>query len=156
LNVIPLTLPPVRQRREDILPLFNHFLREASGDENINVPPVDKTVFELLENYAWPGNVREIQNLTRRLTALSSGEKITSADLPASITENQSKASRQFDLPETTFDLEEWTDRIILQALEKHGGNQSKTAKYLNISRNTLVYRLDKRGLLKDRDDIEQ
>jgi DNA-binding NtrC family response regulator len=155
LNVIPLTLPPVRERREDIVPLFKHFLKEAAADENIVPPQVEKEVFTALEQYAWPGNVREIQNLARRLTALSSGEKITIEDLPGSIAENRSEAVRQFKLPENMFDLDEWNDSIILQALEKHGGNQSKTAKYLNISRNTLVYRLEKKRLLRNRENGE-
>jgi len=151
LNVIPLMLPAVRERREDIAELFNHFLKEAAADEHTTLPQVEKPVYEHLERYTWPGNVREIQNLARRLTALCSDNRIRLHDLPDQITRKQPDAKNHFDLPEDGFDLEEWTDTILLQALDKNGGNQSKTARYLNISRNTLIYRLEKRPLLRNR-----
>lgn len=145
LNVVPLTLPPVRERREDILPLFHHFLHEAAESEGKETPAVDRATAARLEDYAWPGNVREIQNLAQRLMVLHQQGSIAADELPESIKESPpAEGPSPAALPSQGIDLEEWTDRLILAALEKNDWNQSRTARYLNISRNTLVYRIDK------------
>lgn len=150
LNVVPLYLPPMRERVEDIIPLFQYFLKEASLVEQKDLPSIDKAVIDQLEKYHWPGNVREIQNLAQRLMALHSSDKIEIYDLPESIFASVEEHGSNIVMPDAGFDLEEWTDKTILAALEKNNWNQSKTAQYLNISRNTLVYRIEKRPLLRE------
>jgi two-component system NtrC family response regulator len=150
LNVVPLKLPRLCERAEDIIPLFQHFLREAAASENKEIPAIDKEVVSKLESYSWPGNVREVENLAQRLMALHTGERIEVADLPESFFVSGEETDMNHSLPERGFDLEEWTDKTILAALEKNNWNQSKTAQYLNISRNTLVYRMERRPLLKE------
>ncbi len=150
LNVVPITLPPLRDRHEDTLPLFKLFLKEAAQREKRPVPPFSAQVIEKLEAYSWPGNVRELQNLAQRLMAMQTGEIIDIEDLPESFLEEHDKQDFITPLPKAGFDLEEWTDRVVLAALEKNQWNQSKTARYLNISRNTLIYRIEKSPRLRE------
>jgi DNA-binding NtrC family response regulator len=85
LNVVPIVIPPIRQRTVDIIPLFLYFLKAAATEENKNLPRLEKDALEILEKYSWPGNVREIQNIAQRLMAIHSGDIITVADLPNSL-----------------------------------------------------------------------
>ncbi len=153
LNVVPLSIPPLRHRREDVVLLFHHFLKDAAQQEGRNTPTVEPAVISALESCEWPGNVRELRNLAQRILVLNPGNTLKATDLP------DLYGSKQLDKPESvllgdkTFDLEEWTDRVVLAALEKHGWNQTQTARYLNVSRNTLAYRLDNRPLLKKAKD---
>lgn len=147
LNVVPIIIPPVRQRTDDIVPLFIHFLKAAAIEEKKTLPSLDKSTIESLEKYFWPGNVREIQNVAQRLMAIHSEAVITANDLPDSFNRGNSGKTDGFELPEEGFDLEQWTDKIVLEALKKNQGNQSKTAAYLNISRNSLIYRMNKNDL---------
>jgi two-component system NtrC family response regulator len=150
LNVVPITIPPIRQRTEDILPLFMHFLKKAANDENKNMPDPDKSVIRCLEQYPWPGNVREIQNIAQRIMAIYSGSVITTNELPEVFTKTDLKNNIEYELPDSGIDLEAMVDRIVLKALEKNQWNQSKTAEFLSISRNTLIYRMNKNGLIRD------
>lgn len=147
LNVIPITIPPLRERKEDIIPLFVHFLKSAAAEENRGVPSLDKSAVVVLENYTWPGNVREIQNIARRLMVIHNGESITEQDLPRLQGEKKTEEKSVIEMPEGSFDLEKWIDRIVLRALEINSWNQSRTAEYLNISRNSLIYRMNKNSL---------
>ena len=148
LNVVPITIPPVRERPQDIVPLFIHFLKTAATEEKKSLPVLDKSTIESLEKYFWPGNVREIQNIAQRIMAIHTGDMISVHELPAMFNQSDTiKESGSFSLPDDTFDLEKWTDLVILEALKKNGWNQSKTAAYLNISRNALIYRMKKNNL---------
>ncbi len=146
LNVIPLVLPPLRQRREDIPVLFRFFLRRHS-DQPIGV---DRAVDEILLGYDWPGNVRELENMVERMVLLRDGERITLADVPAALRGRTPPAGPAptgplpFRLPDDGLDLMELEKSVILAALAKHDGNQSATARYLNIPRHVLLYRLEK------------
>jgi DNA-binding NtrC family response regulator len=147
LNVIPIRLPSIRERREDIVPLFLHFFREAAETEEKPVPDINDAVFPKLESYDWPGNVREIQNIASRIIALHTGTTLTVSDLPEPFSSLPVVSDQTIQLPETGIDLEKWIDSVVIAALEKNNWNQTRTASFLNISRNTLVYRLDKRKL---------
>lgn len=148
LNVVPITIPPVRERPDDIVPLFIHFLKAAATEEKKILPIIEKATIENLEKYSWPGNVREIQNIAQRIMAIHTGDKISVQDLPAMLNQSETgKESGLFTLPDDTFDLEKWTDLVILEALKKNSWNQSRTASYLNISRNALIYRMKKNNL---------
>lgn len=151
LNVVPIVLPPLVDRKEDIAPLFMRFLKMEGDKEGRTPLETDPEVLQCLARYRWPGNVRELENLARRLVALNMSGRISLADLPppygAAAEARVASSDLLSELPEDGLDLEEWTDGVILKALEKNNWNQSRTARYLKISRNSLLYRMDKRGL---------
>lgn len=145
LNVIPLRLPPLRERREDIPVLFRFFLRKYAAGARLEV---DRAVDDALLDYDWPGNVRELQNIVERMILLRDSDHLTPADIPdilrpAAGLEPHS-ADLPFRLPDDGLDLMELEKKIIIAALEKMEGNQSATARYLNIPRHVLLYRLEK------------
>ncbi|MFC1585150.1 sigma-54-dependent transcriptional regulator [Fibrobacterota bacterium] len=147
LNVVPLALPPLRDRVEDIPLLFKHFVKSQLERDGKNMPAIGRKIIKHLENYNWPGNVRELENLAQRIVALHSGSDISQNDLPDNIKEHRKTGTSIPELPDAGLDLEEWIDKMVVMALRKNEWNQSRTAKYLNISRNTLIYRMEKRGL---------
>jgi DNA-binding NtrC family response regulator len=138
LNVVELEVPPLRERREDILPLAGLFIAEfAKGRARFS-----ETVVACLENYAWPGNVRELRNAMERAVLLSSGEFILPEHLPARVRDAASQsASAGLANAEQ---LEEIEREAILQALRKHNFNRTETAKTLAISRRALIYKLQR------------
>ena len=148
LNIVPIKLPPLRERREDIPLLANYFLSDAAKKYERPGVRLEKDVYSCFHQYPWPGNVRELKNMIERLVVLASTDLITTDDLPEEIKRIRSAAgSLSFHLPEDGIDLEELEKEIIKQALEKNGWNQTRTAHYLNITRNTLIYRMQKFNL---------
>lgn len=146
INVVTLSIPPLRERVEDILYLFNHFLHRACEEENRPVPQLSSAAIELLENHIWSGNVRELQNIAYRCSVLVHGQSIEANDLPFG-TVSESKPVNVAKKTIESYDLEERIDQLYLEALEHNNWNQTKTASFLHISRNSLIYRL-KRPLL--------
>ncbi len=148
LAVIPLDLPPLRERAGDIPELLRHFFveaRERLGRPELELPDALMPHFQ---NYRWPGNIRELENVVERLVVLSRGETITLADLPESIRSMPSSTdSLRLDLPEQGISLDAVERELILKALKKFNGNQTHAAKYLDVSRKTLIYRMEKHGL---------
>jgi DNA-binding NtrC family response regulator len=140
LNVVELNIPPLRERREDILPLASHFITEfAKGRARISEP-----VATCLENYSWPGNVRELRNAMERAVLLARSELILPAHLPTKVREAVPEHAQP---PQGTADaqqLEEIERQAILQALRKHDFNRTETAKALGISRRALIYKLQR------------
>jgi two-component system NtrC family response regulator len=148
LAVVPLLLPPLRERREDIPELVKHLFNEAK--ERHGMPEVELTpgVIQHLARYRWPGNVRELENVLERMLVLSSSNIVTEADLPEEIRRVPADNSAFWiELPEEGVSLEAVERELILRALEQAKGNQTKAAKYLDISRRTLIYRMEKYGL---------
>ncbi len=148
LKVVPIHLPPLRERREDIPLLADHFLREAS--ERFNHPSLrfEKDVFRYFQAYAWPGNVRELKHIVERLAVVAEDDDVSFKDLPENLTATTGNAANVLiQLPDDGIDLEEVEREILRQALEKHGGNQTRAAQYLNITRSALIYRMQKYGL---------
>lgn len=144
LQVVPIELPPLRQRKDDIGLLGSHFARQfARGNAPLRF---DKTLLQQLQKYSWPGNVRELSNLCQRLSLLSPGKLLRSDDLPAEMQAPVSQGA-VFKLPEDGVDLAQLELDLIEQALEKSAGNRSKAARLLGISRDTLLYRMQKYGL---------
>jgi two-component system, NtrC family, response regulator AtoC len=141
LNVIPLTIPPVRERREDILPLARHFLSEANSTFHKAVKRLATEAESLLLAYAWPGNVRELKNLIERLVILSTGDTIEADQLPVpfSAAADGPLAEEVSSQPRT---LEAIERAYILKVLRQVNGNKSEAAKILGITRQTLRKKL--------------
>jgi DNA-binding NtrC family response regulator len=137
LNVVELSVPPLRERREDILPLAGHFIGTFSKGR----ARFSSSVTECLERYAWPGNVRELMNAMERAALLSRGELILPDHLPARVRAAAGPAGAT--LPAEA-QLEEVERQTILQALHKHGFSRTETAKALGISRRALIYKLQR------------
>ncbi len=137
LNVIPLRIPPLRERPEDIPLLLAHFLREYAG---AGVEVTDPAM-ALLQRYPWPGNVRELQNLCKRLAILHRGDPITPALLPPEIRESTNAPAEDL---RGLWALER---QAILEALRAAKGNRSAAARALHIPRHVLLYRLKKFGI---------
>lgn len=148
LAVVPVTIPPLRERREDIPILTDYFLARAAAKHGVRPPKIGREVFKVLFDHPWMGNVRELENLVERMVVLSDGETLGLADLPENI-KNKSFHNTElwFSLPAEPINLEDVERQIILEALERHGGNQSQSSKYLGITRSALIYRMQKYGL---------
>lgn len=149
LSVVTIELPPLRERRDDIPVLIEYFLRQFAVRYGIADLSVSGDAMRLLAQYPWPGNIRELQNVIERLAVLARDKEIDVGNLPEEIRNADSRVtSIGLRLPEEGIDLEEIEKEILLQALEKQRWNQTHAAKYLNISRKTLIYRMEKFSLL--------
>jgi two-component system NtrC family response regulator len=145
LSVITLHMPPLRERKEDIPLLIEHFLKKYNKAEPVTLEPEALTV---LKDYGWPGNVRELENVIERASVLRRGKVITRAELPDKLMKEQMGVEDIIlNLPEEGISLEELEKSLIVKALEKHKGNQTRAAEYLGITRPTLIYRMEKYGL---------
>ena len=138
LNVVELHLPPLRERREDILPLANLFIAEFAR----NRARLGAATADCLENYPWPGNVRELRNAMERAALLSVGELILPEHLPAKVRAVAETAPAVE--PQDAERLAEIERQAIFQALRKHDFNRTETAKALGISRRALIYKLQR------------
>ena len=143
LNVIPIVLPPLRERRPDIPLLVEHFMKKYSGERPRSVSP--KALKALVE-YDWPGNVRELESVIERAMLLAESDEIQPGDLPAAVRAGISSRRGPFalDIPDAGIDLEEVERSLVLKALEKTEGNVSRAARLLGLTRRTLQYRLEK------------
>lgn len=151
LAVIPLELPPLRERIEDIPELVQHLFlnaRQKHNLPNLRLPPA---LLGYFCGYRWPGNVRELENVIERLVVLSVGDEITLDDLPESLRrEKASNGGLELELPAQGISLESVEKELIEKALRKFDWNQTKAAGFLDISRRTLIYRMEKHGIHKD------
>jgi DNA-binding NtrC family response regulator len=151
LAVIPLTLPPLRERTGDIAELVTLFFQKYK--ERLNRPGLrlSPSLLPHFNGYRWPGNVRELENVVERLVVLAPGDDITVADLPDFLRrEKPPLEAIQLELPPEGISLEAVERELVLRALEKFGWNQTKAAEYLDISRKVLIYRMEKFGLRED------
>jgi DNA-binding NtrC family response regulator len=151
LVVFPIELPPLRERREDIPILVEHFLGKYAADAGKRFTKVEPAVLELLCSLDWPGNVRELENVIHRSLLVASGSELTMDDLPAELrdrepTESAGSAPALSGEPRS---LEELEREAIRQALEHYGGNLSDVARQLGIGRSTLYRKLEQYGLRK-------
>jgi DNA-binding NtrC family response regulator len=152
LNVIPVTLPPLRERVEDILPLVRHFLAKYCTEMNRPFMTIAKEVLMALEIYKWPGNVRELENVVERTVALTEGDQITLSDLPSNITRAYSEqeeiptriTSRGVDLVKVLSEIER---KMITDALSLSEGVKARAALLLNLNRTTLVEKMRRLGM---------
>lgn len=147
LAIIPIELPPLRERPDDIPLLIEYFLKRFSSDAPISVSPA---AFECLKDYRWPGNVRELQNAIERLVVLSHGDVIETEHLPAKLcAAPTAKRSRVVELPPEGYSLEVLEREVVVQALERNDWNQTRAADFLQIPRHTLIYRMEKYEIKK-------
>ncbi|MDZ7724378.1 MAG: sigma-54 dependent transcriptional regulator [candidate division KSB1 bacterium] len=143
LSVVPITIPPLRERPEDIPALVNNFIARYSGDRNMHIDP---DLISALESHDWPGNVRELENMIRRMITLSESDRLTLNDLPQTI-KTPPERKQIIQVPEQGIPLAEVERRVIRQTLDKTGGNQTRAAHMLNIPRHVLLYRMKKLGM---------
>ena len=152
LAVIPLEIPPLRERAEDIPELVEHFFlkaKEKQGRANLVLPT---RMLPYFSAYTWPGNVRELENIIERIVVLSRGDEITLNDLPDFLRrERPAVEELHLVLPPNGISLEAVEKELIVRALEKFNWNQTHAAQYLDLSRKTLIYRMEKFGLRRDR-----
>ena len=144
LAVIPLHLPPLRQRRGDIPLLVRHFLVKHGGAE----VALTDAALSALEGYVWPGNVRELENYVERMLVLRRGTLIDLADLPPR-TQHRERAG-VLNLPDEGYPLEDLEKEAVLEALRRNDWNQTKAAAFLRIPRHTLIYRMEKYHISKN------
>jgi DNA-binding NtrC family response regulator len=150
LNVVPIRLPPLRERREDVPLLVEHFLRAASTRFARDAPRVSAAVLARLQDHAWPGNVRELENCMERMLILSRGGELTLADLPPGLRDGAAPGvdgSGGFELPADGVRLSDLERDLIRQALSRSRGQLRPAARLLGISYKTLQYRIRKHGL---------
>jgi transcriptional regulator with PAS, ATPase and Fis domain len=164
LAVIPLTVPPLRERKEDILPLADHFLKKYSNKYKRELKTLDHTIQQMLLDHSWPGNIRELENCIEHALAMTKGPTITPSSLPVQIVAPRNGMTKSNYLSETEtgiagtanqnnqifvsnranlmrFDLKPWEleeKKSIEEALLRHKGNRTLTAKDLGICRATL------------------
>ncbi len=151
INVISIYIPPLRERREDILPLAKYFMQRYNEEFHKNFKGLSKEAEELLLRYDWPGNVRELRNVMERAMILGEGDTILVDHLPVEILGEAPKPAELelIKIPPKGISLEKLEETLVRQALRLTRGNQTKAAKLLDISRDALRYRMQKFGILE-------
>jgi DNA-binding NtrC family response regulator len=146
LNVVPMDIAPLRQRKEDIPDLVNLFISRFAGDSGKPVEGITPEAMQILVNYHWPGNVRELQNIIERACALAKGTVLKVEDIHLDLRPARALNGAGNFLPEG-MTLEQWEDEMIRESLRRANGNKSQAARLLGLSRNALRYRLSKIGI---------
>jgi len=145
LAVVPIALPPLREREEDLPLLVTHLLRKHAKGRELSVTP---EALNLLRAYHWPGNVRELENVCERIVLFLSGDTVTAAAVPDTVKVRRAGAtSFSLLLPADGISLDEVEKTAILQALERSNWNRSQAARFLRVPRHILLYRMQKFGL---------
>lgn len=148
LNVVPITLPPLRERKEDIPILVNHFTDIHCRRHDINIKKMPTRVLKQLVDYHWPGNARELANVVERLILLSDEGRVDYDDLPAEVRgEMRILEPDHFTLPAAGISWERHERNCLRQAMELAGGNRRKAAKLLDLGYKAFIYRLEKHGM---------
>jgi transcriptional regulator with PAS, ATPase and Fis domain len=149
LNVIPIVIPSLRERPEDVEPLATHFLEQMTTRMRRQARTVSRAAVAMLERYAWPGNVRELRNVIERSVILEEGPEVVPEHLPEELQLGARAADLEpgFRLPAGGISLESLEKDLLRQALEQTGGNKTRAAELLGLTRDTLRYRIEKYGL---------
>ena len=151
LNVIPIYLPPLRERGDDIKLLAQHFVAHFAKEFRKPISRIDEQAYAKLAGYAWPGSVRELRNVAERAVLLSNSDTIGSDDIVLGRMDRLPSSSGDgLFLPPNGVNLHELESSLVLQALKRTNNNQTHAAKLLGLSRDALHYRMDKLGLLKN------
>jgi two-component system NtrC family response regulator len=147
LNVVPVELPPLRQRKEDIPLLAKAFLERAQKHHGIEVAPLPAAVLRTLMEHNWPGNVRELANAVERLVLLADDGHVNPDDLPPEVGRPAPPAGCPFSLPPQGLQWERLEAGLLTQALDLAGGNRAAAARLLGLTYKTFLYRLEKHGM---------
>jgi transcriptional regulator with GAF, ATPase, and Fis domain len=154
LNVLPVEMPPLRDRRDDVALLAQHFIETFSREFKRPVRGLGQTAEAALRSYGWPGNVRELRNLVERAVLLSEGDLLQPADFDSldAARRRPPTSHGDFELPAQGVNLEAVERSLVVQALERSNGNQTHAATLLGLHRDQIRYRIEKFGLKKTDD----
>jgi len=145
LAVVSIRMPALRERTDDIPLLVDHFLEKHSERLKRPRPTVAKDVYSTFNLYTWPGNIRELENVIERALVLDRDGVLDAEDLPGQLRTREQRAGNvRFELPDEGISLDGVERDLLVAALEKHNGNQTRAAAYLGITRSTLLYRMQK------------
>lgn len=154
LNVIPLKIPSLRERRDDVVLLLEHFIKNFNRNKGIHITGIHPLALDKLMNYSWPGNIRELENFIERISVLRKEGMIDLSDIPHYFEENQTHSlfhSISMDIPESGIDfntaIAAYENQLIVNALNKTGWNRNQAAILLRLNRTTLVEKIKKKGL---------
>lgn len=154
LNVVPVNMPPLRDHKEDIPDLVEHFLAKYKRESGKEIRGVAPKALQLLMSFHWPGNVRELENIIERAAALAAGQWIETGDIHLDdIPARGNGVASGFLPPGMTMD--QWEETMIREALQRAGGNKSQAARLLGLSRNAFRYRLSKIGIANGPDETD-
>jgi transcriptional regulator with PAS, ATPase and Fis domain len=148
LRLVPVYMPPLRERKEDIPLLCRHFIQIANREFRKNVQGITNEVEEIFIRYDWPGNVRELKNVIEGAIILGDEDQIQIRHLPREVIKAITDASFEFEFPESGVSMARVEKDLIEQALKKSGGNQMRAARLLDITRHALRHRMKKYGFL--------
>ncbi|HEY3381643.1 MAG TPA: sigma-54 dependent transcriptional regulator [Vicinamibacterales bacterium] len=144
INVIPIHLPPLRERREDVVLLAEHFLGRFRDQMGKKITGISRESMQLLENYHWPGNIRELENVVERAVALEQTPVVLPDSLPLAVRQMAPKSTSLVDLPDSGFHLEDYVQQVergyLSEALRRAGGVQSRAAEILGMSFRSFRY----------------
>jgi transcriptional regulator with PAS, ATPase and Fis domain len=143
LNVLPIALPPLRARADDIPRLVNYFVDSYNTEFRKRVRRIAPETMKRLQSYGWPGNIRELRNSIERAMLLAEGEELTDKDFPLA-TGSAPRLTEGVQLPPHGIDLESLERSLVVQALERSGWNQTRAASLLGVNRDQIRYRIEK------------
>ncbi len=146
LNVVPLEIPPLRERKEDIPYLAGHFVEKLAPEMGNQVTGITNAAIDKLMQYSWPGNVRELENVIERSMVMASGEKLDAGDIRLDMNLRPRQSNGDLTLPEG-MSLDSYEQELIRDALKRANGNKSQAARLLGLTRNALRYRLTQMGI---------
>ena len=156
LAVVSIRMPPLRERSDDIPFLVDHFLNKHAERLGRTRPTIERDVYSAFNLYAWPGNIRELENVIERALVLDKDGVLGLDDLPERLRTREPRvANLRMELPDEGISLEDVERELILASLHKHNWNQTRAAAFLNITRSTLLYRMEKFGLEKEKKPVE-
>jgi len=144
LNVITISIPPLRDRKDDILPLATHFMNKHSNENKKNVNSISPEAKSILQSYHWPGNVRELENTVSRAVIFETGENLSAESLPERMTAPTNTTPMS---GEDLMTLEEVSRSYIRKVLEMTGGNRAKASEILGINRTSLWRMIQRLGI---------
>jgi DNA-binding NtrC family response regulator len=147
LNVVPLNIPPLRERKQDIPFLANHFVHKLAPENGCQVDRITDAGMEKLIAYYWPGNVRELENVIERSLVMCSGTALDAADIKLEADRRTPRAQTDDRFLPEGMTLDSYEQEIIREALRRADGNKSQAARLLGLTRNALRYRLTQMGL---------
>ncbi len=147
LNVVPLNIPPLRERKQDIPFLANHFIRKLAPETGCRVESLTEAAIDKLVGYHWPGNVRELENVIERSLVMCGGTQLDASDIRLEDAPRPKGAHADSGFLPPGMSLDEYEQELIREALRRAGGNKSQAARLLGLTRNALRYRLTQMGM---------